>query len=222
MLCTLSAPLLTLVPCSVCAPNSLPSFQLQEAVSDPPIPSCSISFSTEAPTPGTPRHATCGVGWVLSPASSEQWVTNMCQQRSPDRAPWDVQTKEMGQLGTMQGIVLELGGGACRLLVVCSGQPRCDPPPPGSQLSGDHCLSPFQNWDSAFGPRAGPAALAEPWRAHVVLCIAPHFPSRFIISLSFLLPFCVSVFPHSQIRAGILGSAFGEIPDRKSVMCPQL
>lgn len=40
--------------------------------------------------------------------------------------------------------------------------------------------------------------------------------------LSFLLPFGVSVFPHTQIRAGILGSAFGDIPDRENIVSPQL
>lgn len=48
-LCTLSALLLwTLVLCSECGPNSLPSFQLQEAVSDPPLPSHSIFFYQSA------------------------------------------------------------------------------------------------------------------------------------------------------------------------------
>lgn len=40
--------------------------------------------------------------------------------------------------------------------------------------------------------------------------------------LSFLLPFGVSVYPHTQIKAGILDSAFGDIPDRESIVSPQL
>lgn len=49
-----------------------------------------------------------------------------------------------------------------------------------------------------------------------------HFPSWFTIFLSFLLPFCVPVFCHTQITAGILGSAFEEIPGREIIMYPQL
>lgn len=163
----------------MCPPNSLPLLQRQEAVSDPPLPSCSISFSTKTGRL-LPCHATCGVGWVLSPASSEQRVTNMRQRRSPDRAPWDVQTLEVGQPGAMPGTVLDLsqqpvGHWSCvwsaPLWPTCSADSAQRRPRPAS---------PFQNWDSAFGPQAGP------WRAHGLFCTPP-------ILIHYLLVFSAAV-----------------------------
>lgn len=92
----------------------------------------------------------------------------------------------------------------------------CDPCP-GS--SSEQTVARLLTWDSASAPRVGPAVLAEPCRARVVFCVAPHCPSRFII---FSAAICVSVLSYTQIWAGILHSTFGEIPYGESLMSPQL
>lgn len=89
------------------------------------------------------------------------------------------------------------------------GQPLCHPPHPGSQLRDTAAF--LSSSERAFcsgllfEPRAGPAVSSSA------------FPS-----LVCCLPFGDALFPRCQVRAGILVSAFGQVPGRGSSTSPQL
>lgn len=160
-----------------------------------------------APAP-SPQSTHSGLAWALSPATSEPRVSKRCQQRAPDWLLWDVPARERGQHCARPG---SAGPGWCSPCVLWDHllqDPAQESPFPSPPL---HCG--LSGRSSCPGP-----ALQSPRGAGYgsTLPILSHY------LLSFLLPFGVSVFPHIQIKAGILGSAFGDIPDRESIMSPQL